>query len=99
MPALPVSPPSRSLYDLDRFQSRRRSDGLTAPRELGWKDLARLVGPFLWPRDSLELRVRVLVALAFLVCAKLVNISIPFFLKAVIDEVSRPGLAAIPLAA
>ena len=59
----------------------------------------RLVGPHLWPRDSLELRVRVVVASAFLVAAKLVNISVPFFLKTVIDEVSRPTLAALPVAA
>ena len=38
-------------------------------------------------------------AAACLVAAKLVNISIPFFLKAVVDQVSQPGLAAIPLAA
>ena len=43
--------------------------------------------------------MRVVAAFALLVCAKLVNISVPFFLKAVVDEVSRPGLAAIPLAA
>jgi ATP-binding cassette subfamily B protein len=72
---------------------------LGADRDLGWRDLAKLVWPYLWPRDSLELRARVLIALAFLVAAKLVNISVPFFLKAVVDEVSRPGLVAIPLAA
>jgi ABC-type transport system involved in Fe-S cluster assembly fused permease/ATPase subunit len=72
---------------------------LSAQRELGWKDLARLVGPHLWPRDSLELRARVVIASALLILAKLVNISVPFFLKAVVDEVSRPRLAAIPLAA
>jgi ATP-binding cassette, subfamily B, heavy metal transporter len=76
-----------------------RSDLLSAARELGWRDLAKLVWPYLWPRDSLELRARVLVALAFLIAAKLVNISIPFFLKAVVDRVSQPNLLAIPLAA
>ena len=50
------------------------------------------------PRNSLELRVRVVLAAGLLICAKLVNIAVPFFLKAVVDEVSRPGLAAIPLA-
>ena len=72
---------------------------MSAQRDLGWKDLARLVGPHLWPRHSLELRVRVVIALALLIAAKLVNVSVPFFLKAVVDEVSRPSLAAIPLAA
>ncbi len=72
---------------------------MSAGRDIGWRELARLIGPHLWPRDSLELRVRVVVAFALLICAKLVNISVPFFLKEVVDEVSRPSLAAVPLAA
>ena len=72
---------------------------MSAGRDIGWRELARLIGPHLWPRDSLELRVRVVAAFALLICAKLVNISVPFFLKEVVDEVSRPSLAAVPLAA
>jgi ATP-binding cassette subfamily B protein len=70
-----------------------------AGKDLGLKDLARLVWPHLWPRDAAGLRARVLIALAFLIAAKLVNIAVPFFLKAVVDQVSRPGLAAVPVAA
>ena len=62
-------------------------------------DLARLVWPHLWPREPVELRVRVLVALVLLIAAKLVNIAVPFFLKDVVDQVSQPGLLAVPLAA
>ena len=72
---------------------------MSGRRDIGWGELIRLVGPHLWPRDLLELRVRVIIASAFLVAAKLVNISVPFFLKTVIDEVSRPTLAAVPVAA
>lgn len=68
-------------------------------QELGLRDLWKLVWPYLWPRDEPGLRLRVLVALGFLIVAKLVNIAVPFFLKAVVDQVSRPGLAAIPIAA
>ncbi|MFO1073737.1 MAG: ABC transporter ATP-binding protein/permease [Geminicoccaceae bacterium] len=68
-------------------------------RELGLADLWRLVWPYLWPRDSAGLRLRVLVALACLIAAKLVNIAVPFFLKAVVDQVSRPSLLAVPVAA
>ena len=71
---------------------------MSGQRDLRWTELARLVGPHLWPRDLLELRVRVVLAAGLLICAKLVNIAVPFFLKAVVDEVSRPGLAAVPLA-
>jgi len=71
---------------------------LSAQRDIGWRELARLIGPHLWPRDSLELRVRVVLALGLLIAARLVNITVPFFLKAVVDQVSQPSLAAVPLA-
>ena len=68
-------------------------------RELSLGDLIRLVWPYLWPRESGGFRLRVLVAMGFLIAGKLVNISIPFFLKTVVDRVSTPSLAAVPLAA
>ena len=72
---------------------------MSAQREVGWRELLRLVGPHLWPRNSLELRTRVVIAAALLVAAKLVNILVPFFLKDVVDQVSSPSLALVPLAA
>ena len=72
---------------------------MSAQREVGWRELLRLVGPHLWPRNSLELRTRVVIAAALLVAAKLVNIMVPFFLKDVVDQVSSPSLALVPLAA
>ncbi|MEK0081616.1 ABCB family ABC transporter ATP-binding protein/permease [Benzoatithermus flavus] len=72
---------------------------MRASQDLGLKDLAKLVWPYLWPRGEVGLRARVLIALVFLIAAKLVNIAVPFFLKAVVDQVSRPGLAAVPVAA
>ncbi|MFL5334103.1 MAG: ABCB family ABC transporter ATP-binding protein/permease [Geminicoccaceae bacterium] len=71
---------------------------MSGQRDIGWRELARLIGPHLWPRDSLELRVRVVLALGLLIAARLVNITVPFFLKAVVDQVSQPSLAAVPVA-
>ena len=72
---------------------------MSGQREVGWRELLRLVAPYLWPDDSLELRVRIVIAAALLIAAKLVNILVPFFLKDVVDQVTSPGLVAIPLAA
>ena len=84
-----------------RRGGKRRGGGwrLGERRELGLGGLWRLLWPYLWPRDAPGLRARVAAALAFLTAAKLVNIAVPFFLKAVVDQVSRPGLAAVPVAA
>jgi ABC-type transport system involved in Fe-S cluster assembly fused permease/ATPase subunit len=58
------------------------------------------LGPYLWPRDSVELRARVVVALALLVGGKLINIAIPFLYKAAVDALSvpHPGVIAVPVA-
>jgi len=50
--------------------------------------------PYLWPRDSLELRARVVLAVALLAGGKLVNITVPFFYKGAVDALSGKGGAA-----
>ncbi len=55
-----------------------------------WRAL-RLLVPYLW-----EYRVRVFVALGFLVAAKLANVGVPLVLKDVVDRVN-PALALVAL--
>ena len=59
----------------------------------------RGLAPYLWPRDW-DLRVRVLLSLAFLIVAKLVNVYVPLLYKGAIDALS-PGIvtatAAVPV--
>src|SRR4051794_37407485 len=73
---------------------------MTDVREAGsWRELLEVVRPHLWPAGEPGLRARVLVALALLIAAKLVNIAVPFFLKAAVDRLSLHGLAAVPVVA
>jgi ATP-binding cassette subfamily B protein len=65
----------------------------------GFRDLGELILPHLWPAGEPGLRARVAVAVGFLIAAKLVNISVPFFLKAVVDRLSLPLVAAVPILA
>jgi len=54
--------------------------------------------PYLWPRDSIELRLRVVVALALLAGAKAVNIAVPFLYKHAVDTLSgKYGLIVVPV--
>ena len=57
------------------------------------------LAPYLWPRDSFELRARVVLALAFLLAGKLVNIYVPLLYKQAIDALT-PGnvVVAVPVA-
>jgi len=64
--------------------------GLPEPEERLGEGLRALkgLGPYLWPRDSIELRVRVVLALALLIAGKLVNITIPLLYKHAVDALS-----------
>jgi ATP-binding cassette subfamily B protein len=52
------------------------------------------LAPYLWPRDSFELRARVVSAVAFLLAGKLVNIYVPLLYKQAVDALS-PSNAVI----
>ncbi len=65
----------------------------------GLRSILPLLAPHLWPPGEPALRLCVAVALAALMAAKLTNIAVPFFLKFVIDGLSAPGMAVVPVAA
>src|ERR1700730_13316159 len=79
-----------------RMVGRSSIAGLPEPQEklvAGVRALKGL-GPYLWPRDSLELRARVVLALALLIAGKLVNITVPLLYKQAVDALSGTGAAA-----
>ncbi len=66
-----------------------------------WPALQGLI-PYLWPRSEKELRIRVILSVTLLICAKLINVGIPFFYKAIVDGLTAPeagAIIALPLAA
>ncbi len=78
----------------DRGGQRRRIDRNT---EVGFRQELRAVTkllPFLWPRDNLELRIRVLAAIGLLVAAKSVTVYVPMLYKHAVD-ILTPGRAAV----
>ena len=85
-----------------RMVGESSTPGLPEPDERLGQGLRALkgLGPYLWPRDSLELRIRVVLALALLITGKLVSIAIPFLYKDAVDALSvkSPGVIAVPVA-
>ncbi|HEX3954738.1 MAG TPA: ABC transporter ATP-binding protein/permease [Stellaceae bacterium] len=69
--------------------------GLPEPDERLREGLRALrgLGPYLWPRNALDLRVRVVLAVLLLVAGKLISIAIPFLYKHAVDALSG-GAAA-----
>lgn len=49
-----------------------------------WKIIRDLMS-YLWPKDKFSFKVRVVIALSFLILAKLLNVQVPFFFKSIID--------------
>jgi len=57
----------------------------TAPAAPPRRRLAGILLPWLWPRDRPDLRQRVVVALVFLLAAKLINVCVPYLFKRAVD--------------
>jgi ATP-binding cassette subfamily B protein len=81
-----MSPRGRMPPSLAGAPNGRLIDGLRA-----LKDLA----PFLWPRQALDLRLRVVAALGLLVASKVVSIAVPFLYKRAVDVLTGKGAAII----
>jgi len=56
--------------------------------------------PYLWPRGRADLKLRVVLALVFLVVAKAANVTVPLLLREVVDRLGAPelGIVVVPLA-
>lgn len=66
--------------------------GSDTPVENGWATLRRFI-PYLWPRDDLKLRLRVVMALLLVLAAKGTSLIMPFAYKGAIDRMA-PGMEA-----
>ncbi|MFT5445477.1 MAG: ABC-type transport system involved in Fe-S cluster assembly fused permease/ATPase subunit [Gammaproteobacteria bacterium] len=79
----------------------RESYDESGSRTLGnFGTLGRLFG-YLWPKDSVELRVRVVLAMVCLVAAKVAVVFVPVFYKDAVDALtgdSVSGVVALPVA-
>ncbi len=81
---------------------RRDPSSYERPPHLGprndWRTIRALL-PYLWPRNRLGLRVRVVLALAFLAAAKGISVLVPLLYKQAVDALSPKGAvaAALPL--
>ncbi|MEO1089601.1 MAG: ABC transporter ATP-binding protein/permease [Pseudomonadota bacterium] len=63
----------------------------------GWRWLHAAVLPHLWPAGEPGLKARVVLALAMIIAAKLVNVQVPFLLKGAIDDLSPPAGEVVTL--
>ncbi len=77
--------------------SAKPGEGHTA--EVGqWQTMKRLM-PHLWPKDRLDLKTRVVIALVLLVASKLITVVTPYAFKAATDALTTKSTAELALVA
>ncbi|MGH6960203.1 MAG: ABC transporter transmembrane domain-containing protein, partial [Dongiaceae bacterium] len=64
-------------------------------RRAGQRAALRQLLPHLWPKGDWNLRTRVLLAVAFLVAAKVANVYVPIFFKGMVDALSPEAGTAL----
>ncbi len=72
------------------------SDDRSGRQDHHWETLKTLL-PYLWPADRPNLRVRVVIALASLILAKIVSVVGPFFFKDAVDQLDGLEPTAVTL--
>ncbi|MEN9062211.1 ABCB family ABC transporter ATP-binding protein/permease [Ponticoccus litoralis] len=74
------------------------ADIAQAERRSGWRTIRR-VGPYLWPEGQTWVKRRVVIALGFLVLAKVIAVFTPILYKQAVDTLSGEGASDLMLGA
>ncbi|XP_022729321.1 ABC transporter B family member 25, mitochondrial isoform X2 [Durio zibethinus] len=90
---------SASSNDDDKSQNKASpsasASSLTEKRQAADMKILRTLAGYLWMKDNLEFRLRVMTALGFLVGAKLLNVQVPFLFKLAVDWLTTPNATAL----
>ncbi len=60
-------------------------------------DTAKSLLVHLWPHKRIDLKIRVILAMACLLLAKMINVYVPFLYKAAVDALSMPTTLVLPI--
>ncbi|XVF68409.1 hypothetical protein PTKIN_Ptkin11bG0000600 [Pterospermum kingtungense] len=83
---------SASSNDDDKSQNKASSASSVAEKgQVADMKILRTLAGYLWMKDNLEFRLRVMTALGFLVGAKLLNVQVPFLFKLAVDWLTTPN--------
>ena len=80
-----MSPRHPTSFHLPRSSAETAGD---------WRTIRRLL-PYLWPRESWNLRARVVIAVLLIAAAKATTVYVPLLYKHAVDALSHPAAAAV----
>ncbi|KFA67775.1 hypothetical protein S40285_04502 [Stachybotrys chlorohalonatus IBT 40285] len=99
-PAPPTADKTTQPSTPEKSASKGRNDPLlpadksaSEQRKADWaimKEMSR----YLWPKDSLDTKFRVGIAVALLIGAKVLNVQVPFYFKSIVDSMNIDFAAA-----
>lgn len=91
---IPGTKPESAQKAAPAFPATARKDPLALgdktnkeQRKADWAILKEMV-QYLWPKDSFGTKARVVVAVALLVGAKVLNVQVPFYFKSIVDSMN-----------
>lgn len=81
-----------SSNDDDKSQNKASSaSAVSEKRQITDMKILQTLAGYLWMKDNLEFRLRVMMALGFLVGAKILNVQVPFLFKLAVDWLTIPN--------
>jgi len=66
-------------------------------KEVTGKEMVAAMAGYIWPKDNLAIKVRVVSAMTLLVSSKMLNISVPFLFKSAVDSLNAAQGAVLNL--
>ncbi len=88
---------STAKLNLNAYPRRTMTEKIDSPklaRTRSTKDTVRSLLPYLWPKGYPDLKIRVVLSMASLILAKVVNVYVPFLYKGAVDKLSLSSGAA-----
>ncbi|XP_012934691.1 ATP-binding cassette sub-family B member 7, mitochondrial [Aplysia californica] len=65
--------------------------GIAGAKPVRYIDMMKSMLTYIWPKDNLRFKIRVVIALGLLVGAKALNVTVPFIFKYAVDYLNAPA--------
>jgi ATP-binding cassette, subfamily B (MDR/TAP), member 7 len=59
------------------------------PKEMSGMEIVKRLFQFVWPKDNAKIKIRVVIAMCLLIGSKLLNVTVPFLFKEIIDFLNK----------
>jgi len=80
-------------FQLTRLYGPAKASGERAvAKKMSSSEIIRKLFQFVWPKDNNAIKMRVVIAMGFLITAKLLNVTVPILFKQIIDFLNKVNI-------